>query len=83
MSFYLSLVLPWMIALSLQSVEPCIFVSIVSASPGMLENIFGRGHQAGFSLQFYSAASGMHCLLKSGPCGISYLLPFCMIQANV
>lgn len=64
MSVHLSLVLPWMIVLSLQSVRPCVFVSIVSAPPGTLQGINGRGHQVGFTLQFYSASSGMQSLLK-------------------
>lgn len=71
-----------MIVLSLQSAGPCAFVSIVSASPSMLENIFGRGHQVGFCLQFYSSSS-MHWFLKYAPCGISYLLPFSMMEANI
>lgn len=80
----LSLVLPRTTVLSLQSVGPRVCVSVVSASPGTLEDICGRGHQASFSLQFYSAASGMRSLLKYAFCGTSYLLPFfSMIQANV
>lgn len=60
----------------------CSFSISWHVGEGIRQGIFGRGQQAGFSLQFYFASTGIH-FLKYAPCGISFLPLFCVMQANI